>query len=88
MSTMTEGAVDVLEALGFDPVCDHRRPVPCDAAATWALRFDPSPCEHHAHPWLTCDEHMQALVQLLAVGAACALCLHPMPYAGDWRSLR
>ncbi len=88
MSTMTEGAVDVLEVLDFEPVCERRKPVRCDAAATWALRFDPPPCKHHAHPRLTCDKHMRELVQLLADGAACALCLHPMPRRGCWRSLR
>ncbi len=30
MSTMTEGAVDALEELDFDPVCDYCRPVLCD----------------------------------------------------------
>ena len=29
MSTMTEGAVDALEELDFDPVCDYCRPVLC-----------------------------------------------------------
>ncbi len=88
MSTMTEGAVDALEELDFEPVCDYCRPVLCDTAATWALRFDPPPCEHHAHVWLSCDGHMRIRVRLLAEGVVCSECWKHLPRAGHWRSLR
>jgi len=88
-TTMTEGAVDVLEALDFEPPCDAKVPKGCSAAATWTLRFDPAPCDHNAAPWLCCDEHRKIMDLVLAGGAWCAYCHAVIPWASvRWQLLR
>lgn len=99
-TTMTEGAVDVLEALDFEPLCEVGRGKPgrgkpgprppCATAAQWVLHIADPPCEHQGST-LWCEHHRLLLAAALSNGnrLECSTCLTPIPFHDmRWEALK
>lgn len=94
MSTMTEGAVDVLEELDFEPPCgvgrDTRPGSVCERSAVWVMRIHEPPCEH-LPPTLWCEPHYKLVLKALAQGVRfeCKHCAALIPTTSIcWQRLR